>query len=177
MKAGLITILTAALAAAFPLGNAMAQAAGGGDPAAPPTPPAGRVVSPTPNLTPSLGSTPTAAALPPRPDRNERQPLSPEAKRLVNKFESDREAFLKQQEEDRKARRGTTGEEREMLRQRQEIRERREAWQEQAVQNRQEASRRVNELRRDVLPRHRKALEEARPTLNEKPKPKRPGLD
>ena len=93
-----------------------------------------------------------------QPERN--QPNLPQdVKKLIQKFESEREAFLKQQEQLLKQLRGATADEREKLRE--QIKANRETWLDKQKDLREDIKERLAELR-DKLPKHKDAIEDAK---------------
>jgi hypothetical protein len=94
-----------------------------------------------------------------RPERLERVNLPEDVRQRLLEFEKLRESYLAQQREMLSKLRGATDQDRARIRE--QIRESRETWLEQARRFRQEAQRRLEDLR-SQLPGHREALDAAR---------------
>jgi hypothetical protein len=94
-----------------------------------------------------------------RPDRPERMSLPQDIRDRVQSFERRREAYLAEQKELARQLRGASDEDRQRIRDL--IRDRREAWLEEAKKFREEARKRLDELKRE-LPRYQEALDAAR---------------
>jgi hypothetical protein len=103
---------------------------------------------------------------PDRPERPERPPLPPELKALLEKFETAREEYLKEQAELFKQLRGATEADREAIRA--QIKEKREIWIEKTKEVREEIRKRLEELK-DKLPTRREILDNAGPRPGTRP--------
>jgi hypothetical protein len=101
-----------------------------------------------------------------RPYRPERQDLSPEVRRLLERFNRRREAYLREEELLRKRlQNATTDEERARLRE--QYRERLREWQQRLRNAREEFDRR-RQILLDKMPAHREALDAARENARER---------
>ena len=117
----------------------------------------GRIVAPEPSPSAALSPLPWNSIT--RPERPERF-LAPEVQEQLRKFLADREKYLKEQERLEKQLKGSTEQERQMIRDR--IQQVHDSWASQARRFRDEARERQKELKR-ALPKHRDALNEIRP--------------
>jgi hypothetical protein len=113
----------------------------------------GQVLQP-PSDAETAGAMPSAGA-----DRPRRANLPLEVQDRLVKFERMREAYLAEQKDLQRRLRGAAEQDRDQLRA--QIRERREAWLEQAKAYRRSAQERLDELK-EALPGHRDALDAAR---------------
>lgn len=86
---------------------------------------------------------------PERPDGVERPTLPAEVKALMEKFETAREEFMKEQREIEKQLKGATEEEREKIRE--QLKTKREEWLEKTKELREEIKKRIDELKDDKL--------------------------
>ena len=126
-----------------------------------------RIILPDPAALNSPIASPTTAV---RPSRSERPDFPPELKQRLRSFESLREIYLAQEELRKKLRGATTDQDRERLRAQLQIL--RDEWLDKSRALKEETRTRLEEMKSELSPKYREALDEARQQAAEHKRPR-----